>query len=277
MSTVVTEVVDPTPARALGALLGVDVPDLETVGLPLTWHWIYFLDRPAEADLGEDGHPIRNTLVAPAREGQRRMWARGRVRTHRPLVVGAEATKESTIASTTQKQGGSGRLTFVTVRHRILQGGEVAVEEEQDIVYRDRPGPGAAAASGDAIVGAEVTIDPARHERATAISPTLLFRFSALTYNGHRIHYDRDYVRHVEGYPGLLTHGPLQAMSMAEAFRLAGEAGSFTRLDYRYRLVAPLYDFQGLVAGWAQDAEGAATYVRDLAGRRTAAGVIKPA
>jgi 3-methylfumaryl-CoA hydratase len=248
-----TEILVPGPAEALGALLDVPVPDLETDGLPLLWHWLYLLDRPAQADLGPDGHPVRGVVPTPPAPGRRRMWAGGRVRTHGPLRCGEPATRRSEVLSTTEKQGRTGPLTFVVARHRISQAGRVVVDEEQDIVYRTPsaipiPDPGP-------------VVPPGAGEWSIDVTPALLFRFSALTYNAHRIHYDRDYARDVEGYPGLLTHGPLQALAMAEAGRSAGMRGHFA-----YRLVAPLFDHQGMVVGAHDGTVG----VRDKHGRQTA-------
>jgi 3-methylfumaryl-CoA hydratase len=179
------------------------------------------------------------------------------------------------VESVQDKHGRSGRLTFVTVRHHILQRGSVVIDERQDIVYRDAvPSPGQAGAHPDE----QPTIPPADGEWAIEVSPTLLFRFSALTYNAHRIHYDRDYARDVEGYPGLLTHGPLQALTMAEAARAAGWHDG--DLSFDYRLLSPLFDYQGMVVSAGRDQETVVTAVRDLHGRQTAAGTLsteKPA
>ena len=269
-----TETLQPEPAYALGALLGVPVPDLERgAGLPLLWHWIYLLDRPAQADLGPDGHPERGTLPAPPGPGRRRMWAGGRVRTRGPLRSGAPATKRTSVLSVTEKKGRSGRLTFVTVGHQIRQDGQLVIDEEHDIVYREAVTVPAPAPAGDAAVGEEPRPVPAgKEEREVDVSPTLLFRFSALTYNAHRIHYDRDYCRDVEGYPGLLTHGPLQALAMAEAARAAGYAAG--DLTFEYRLVSPLFDYQGLIVGAVPGQAAVTTSARDRYGRQTAAGTL---
>jgi len=273
-----TEILDPTPAYALGDLLGVPVPDLANgAGLPLLWHWVYLLERPPIADLGVDGHPVRGTLPAPPGPGLRRMWAGGRVRTSGPLRCGASATKQTRVLSVAEKEGRSGRLTFVTVGHQVLQAGTVVVNEEHDIVYRDAAGAPAAtqpaAAQGFEVQGTEVPAG--KGEREIGISPAVLFRFSALTYNAHRIHYDRDYCRDVEGYPGLLTHGPLQALAMAEAARAAGRTGD---VSFSYRLVAPLFDDQGLFVGAADGPDGTTvTAVRDRYGRQTATGTLRAA
>lgn len=271
-----TELLTPGPAIALAGLLDVTLPDLDAgEGLPLIWHWLYLLERPVQRDLGVDGHPIRNSVPEPPGPGRRRMWAGGAVRSLAPLRLGEQATRLSKVLATTEKHGRSGRLTFVTVGHTILQRGEAVVEERQDILYRDAE---AAAVSKPAAPGAEngAPLEVGPEEWSVPVSPTLLFRFSALTYNGHRIHYDRDYARNQEGYPGLVVHGPLQALAMAEMARSRGVA---TRpgVAFEYRLVAPLFDGQGLVAAAVDQGDGMATSVRDARGRRTAQGHISRA
>jgi 3-methylfumaryl-CoA hydratase len=269
-----SELMVPGPAQALGALLDVPVPDLDREGLPLLWHWIYLLDRPAQADLGLDGHPARGTVQAPPASGRRRMWAGGRVRSSGVLRCGETATRRSRVLSVQDKLGRSGPLTFVTVGHQVLQRGLVVIDEQRDIVYR----AAAATAGGPAAPAADGPLVPAADgEWAIEVSPTLLFRFSALTYNAHRIHYDRDYARDAEGYPGLLTHGPLQALAMAEAARAAGQRGSQAGLEFRYRMEAPLLDYHGMVVKAVAEQETTVTAVRDIYGRRTAAGALRPA
>ncbi len=266
-----TELLAPEPAIALAGLLDVPLPDLGAgEGLPLTWHWVYLLERPLQRDLGPDGHPVRNAVPEPPGPGLRRMWAGGAVRSLAPLRVGEQTTRRSRVLSTTEKQGSTGRLTFVTVGHTILQRGETVIEERQDIVYRDAEA-GRAGYVEDAPPGEAV--EPGAAEWSVPVSPTLLFRFSALTYNGHRIHYDREYARKQEGYPGLVVHGPLQAMAMAETARAHGVA---TRpgVAFEYRLVAPLFDDQGLIAGVTDQGDEMTTSVRDARGRRTARGRI---
>jgi 3-methylfumaryl-CoA hydratase len=256
-----TELLPPEPAEALARLLDVEPPDLETDGLPLLWHWVYLLERPRQADLGVEGHPVRGVIPVPPAPGRRRMAAGGRVTRVAPLVVGRAATRRTEVVSTTDKEGRTGRLTFVVVRHTIGQDGAVRVVEEQDIVYRD-----AAATPTEAVAVAPVPLEEG--EWSLPVDPTLLFRFSALTYNAHRIHYDRDYARDVEGYPGLLTHGPLQALAMAEFVRRAGATA--TAIDYR--LVSPLFDHQGLVVRSTGSGSPREVSVRDRFGRVTANG-----
>jgi 3-methylfumaryl-CoA hydratase len=266
-----TEIPQPEPAFALADLLGVPAPELGA-GLPPLWHWVYLLDRPALADLGPDGHPVRGTLPAPPGPGRRRMWAGGRVAATGPLRCGEPATKRTRVLAVTEKHGRSGHLTFVTVGVQVLQGGAVVVEEEQDIVYRDAAGQ----AQSPAAQSPGVVVPPGQGEREIGISPALLFRFSALTYNAHRIHYDRDYCRDVEGYPGLLTHGPLQALAMAEAARTAGSTGGRTgNASFAYRLVSPLFDAQGLIVSAVPGPDGTSvTAARDRYGRQTATGTF---
>lgn len=269
-----SETLTPAPAKALAGLLGTAEPD-ENEGLPPLWHWVYLLDHPAQADLGRDGHRAATGVPHPPEPGRRRMWAGGRVRTHTRLRFGEPAVRRSYIRDSVDKQGRSGRLTFVTVAHEISQNGQIVVGEEQDILYRD-----AATSPPEqrAPVIGEADLRP--HERRVEVGPVLLFRFSALTYNGHRIHYDRDYARQVEGYPGLVVHGPLQALLMAEAARaLRPSVDAPTAFDYR--LVSPLFDHQGLVVGASPDDAGTAdaslvkTAARDASGRTTAVGTFQ--
>jgi 3-methylfumaryl-CoA hydratase len=255
----VTELITPGPAQALAGLLGVPEPGEE---LPLLWHWVYLLDRPPQDVLGPDGHQARGGMPIPPGPGLRRMFAGGRVWRHGELRIGAEATRRTWQASSARKQGRSGPLVFVTVRTEISQGGsraQVVITEEQDLVYRE---PGANGPARSARIVAVTGRD-----RTVTVDPVLLFRFSALTYNAHRIHYDRDYAR-AEGYPGLVVHGPLQALLMA------GLAGAGAGAEYSYRLVAPLYEDQGLVVSAAPDGDAVRVSCRDATDRVTATGVV---
>lgn len=254
----VTELLLAGPAQALSDLLTVPLPAPEA-GLPLLWHWIYLLDRPATADLGPDGHPVRNAVVAPPGPGRRRMWAGGRVRSLGALRVGREAIRHSEIAATRVTRGSSGELTFVTVRHTVSQDGSVVIEEEQDLVYR---GAGQLPSTPVAARDPRTVPDTSRPDGwEIEVTPPLLFRFSALTYNGHRIHYDRDYARDVEGYPGLVVHGPLQALVMAEATRARGLPT--VGVEFAYRLTAPLFDTDGMFVATAPPAGTQAATARE--------------
>jgi len=210
------------------------------------------------------------------------MWAGGRVRGSGVLRCGEPATKLTRVLSMTSKVGRTGPLTFVVVGHQIVQRDQVVVDEEQDIVYRAATSPTEPA--GEADTGDAMAVPAGDGEWEITVSPTLLFRFSALTYNAHRIHYDRDFARDVEGYPGLLTHGPLQALAMAEAARASGRAGDHADAErvaksgerfFDYRLVSPLFDHQGLIVSAAPGEGATTTAVRDRHGRQTASGTLR--
>jgi len=210
------------------------------------------------------------------------MFAGGRVTQHAPLRAGAAATRRTWEASSAEKHGRSGTLLFITVRSEISQDGHVVIAEEQDIVYRGSagapasPAPASPAPASPPAASSQRERAPADpHVWPVAVDPVLLFRFSALTYNSHRIHYDRDYARDVEGYPGLVVHGPLQALLMTElARRVASPPAS---CDYSYRLVAPLFERQGLIVSAAVSEGLTHMTTRDSGGRPTAAGAIGPA
>jgi 3-methylfumaryl-CoA hydratase len=199
---------------------------------PLTVHWCLAQPVAPMAALGPDGHPSRGGFLPPV-PLPRRMWAGGRLEFLAPLAVGDEVTRASRIADVTLKQGSSGPLCFVTVQHEISTPRGLAIRERQDIVYREAPAPGSAPPPAPAAAKA------GQHRRSHLADPVLLFRYSALTFNGHRIHYDRDYVTKVEGYPGLVFHGPLQAALLINyAAELRGAAPKLVE----YRGVSPLFD-----------------------------------
>lgn len=169
--------------------------------LPYLWHWAFFQDPVVEAELGLDGHPARGRFLPPA-EDKNRMWAGGRVSFHQPLIVGNPATCRSTILAVEEKQGKTGALLFVTVEHQYFQGDTLCVSEEQDIVYRE-PSPPKLENSG--------VLPTLAWQEMVHPTPVMLFRYSAVTFNGHRIHYDYPYATEQEGYPGLVVHGPMIA------------------------------------------------------------------
>lgn len=224
------------PAQAAAAAAMFDEP-ADAVGegaiLPLLWHWFYFLPRAPQETLGDDGHPALGGFMPPV-PYPRRMFAGARIRVHAPLRIGRAATREAVIRDVVMKSGRSGQLAFVTVAYRFVQDGALCLEEEQDIVYRE---PGAPVLA-PAVVPPEA--QPAgAWTRTVTPDPRLLFRFSALTFNAHRIHYDREYATRVEGYPGLVVHGPLTAMLLAQ---LARSHDARQIRSFRFRGVAPLFD-----------------------------------
>ncbi len=201
--------------------------------LPPLWHWLYFLARAPMSRIGVDGHPQRGGFM-PAVELPRRMFAGGRLNFRHPLVIGKPASRIGAVRDISQKQGASGALVFVTVEYQVEQDGGVCVEEVQDIVYRE---PGARV-EAPAVVELPAPPDGA-WTRTVTPSPVLLFRFSALTFNAHRIHYDRPYAIDDEGYPGLVVQGPLTALLLLDLVR---RHSLRTVTAYSFRGRAPLFD-----------------------------------
>lgn len=215
--------------------------------LPPLWHWFHFLPKAPQSRLGADGHPQRGGFMPPI-ELPRRMFAGARLRFVKPLAIGKPASRRAEIRAVEEKAGKTGRLAFVTVAYAVRQNGEICLEEEQDIVYRE---PGAP-------VPAPVPValpEPPQGSWSRTIrpDPTLLFRFSAITFNAHRIHYDRPYATTVEGYPGLVVHGPLTAVLLMELVR-HNVGRPVTAFSFRGQ--APLFDLAPfrLVATPAGDA-----------------------
>jgi 3-methylfumaryl-CoA hydratase len=248
------------PLAALAATLDRDDPEpLPGCEAPPLAHWLFFQPAARQSDLDADGHPRRGGFLPPV-PLPRRMWAGGRLAFHHPLRVGDDITRESRIAAVETKAGRSGPLVFVTVHHAIANAHGVAISEEQDLVYRAAPLAGAAApAPQPAPRGATCS-------RTVAPDATLLFRYSALTFNAHRIHYDRDYATGVEGYPGLVVHGPLIATLLADLLRRQRPRDRLTH--FSFSAVRPLIDTRPFdvcaqeddgpaTLLWAQDADGA--------------------
>jgi 3-methylfumaryl-CoA hydratase len=200
---------------------------------PFTVHWCLAQPVFPMSMLGPDGHPTRGGFLPPV-PLPRRMWAGGELQFIDPLRVGDEATRTSRISDVTVKSGSTGTLCFVAVEHVITTSRGVAIRERHDIVYRDIGGAPAAAPK------APPPPPVAKHRESHVSDPVLLFRYSALTFNGHRIHYDRDYVTRVEGYPGLIFHGPMQAAFIVELAAKLHNGRPPKRLTYRG--VQPLFE-----------------------------------
>ncbi len=218
-----TDAIDPARAAALHAVLNCEGPVPEIGGqLPRFWHLIYFWDAARPEELGEDGH-LKPGGFIPDFGMDQRMWAAGSLDPKKPLIVGSPAERLSTIEKVEEKHGRAGPLKFVTIRHEILQNG-VALVERRQLVYRNaQRGP---VPRPDGNPPSET-----RCELEIVFDEVMLFRYSALTFNSHRIHYDADYCRNVAGYPGIVVQGPLLATFLAQAASKAG--GDFKRLNYR--------------------------------------------
>ncbi|MEX3958960.1 MaoC family dehydratase N-terminal domain-containing protein [Trinickia sp. EG282A] len=223
-----------TPMAALAATLDRDDPP-PALGdeLPPLWHWLYFLPVHRQSMVGPDGHPKRGGFLPPV-DLPRRMWAGSQVEFLRPLRAGSAITRLSLIESVTHKQGRTGDLVFVKVKHEIGDAAGVAIVERQDIVYRDHP------AAGDRPPAAQAAPAGAQWAREIAPDPVLLFRYSALTLNGHRIHYDRPYATNEEGYEGLVVHGPLLATLLMDSVR--SELPNARVRSFSFRAVKPVVD-----------------------------------
>jgi 3-methylfumaryl-CoA hydratase len=221
-------------ARLMAATVDYFAPERIRDGesLPALWHWLYFLEGMPARELGRDGHPARGAFLPPVPHANR-MWAGGRVRFLAPVPIGAAVRRKSTILRVDHKAGRSGDLVFVTVLHELESlAGAGLVREEHDIVYKD-PSPSAAAA-----IPVPGVVPLGQFTKRFVPSSTTLFRYSALTFNGHRIHYDADYCREVEGYPDLVVHGPLLATLLAG---FAEEITGRRLLDFSYRALAPAF------------------------------------
>ncbi|QEI09260.1 acyl-CoA dehydrogenase [Pigmentiphaga aceris] len=223
----------------MAATLDLDHAPTAGEALPPGWQWLYFNPPVRRGGLGGDGHPKRGGFLPPI-DLPRRMWAGSRIRYLADLPIEAQATRRSRIVKVENKVGKRGSLWFVTVEHTISVNGHDCIVEEQDIVYRDATPPGQAVAAPTA---------PVRHDgeaqwgKAFEPDTTVLFRYSALTFNGHRIHYDQSYARDVEGYPDLVVHGPLTATLLQQ---LALEhSGGRALASFDFRGVSPLFVSRG--------------------------------
>jgi len=239
------------PFRRLNALL--DRPDEpEAAQIPPLGHWLCFLPQAPQAQLGEDGHPQRGELVPPIALPMR-MAAGSRITFHAPVRFGGNITRVTRILDIREKQGRTGPLAFLTSRHQVFDGPTLCVTEEYDVVFREKSGDAGVVPPGDK-----------REAQVTrTIHPTsaFLFRFSALTYNAHRIHYDRDYARDVEGYPGLVVHGPLLATLLVDLFRCHRPNDAITTFEFRAR--RPVFDLSPFTVNLQDTPDGADVWAND--------------
>ena len=235
-----------TPARLMAATL--DRSDMATERgdlIPPMWLWFYFLPSAPMSQVGPDGHPKRGGFLPPV-ELPRRMWAGSRCTFHAPVRIGDTLERTSTILNVVEKSGKAGPMVFVTVRHENRANGALAMVEEQDIVYLNIPERFAPPPP--------VTVPHADWSENVDTNPVLLFRFSALTFNGHRIHYDRSYTMDVEHYPGLVVHGPLQAALLFDAGTRHNPGKS--PASFHFRGQRPLFDFDAITLNGKVEDDG---------------------
>ncbi|MCP5088748.1 MAG: acyl dehydratase [Rhodobacteraceae bacterium] len=249
--------IDPERVAALHAMLSRSGPPPQLGdALPPFWHYIQFWDAKPPAALGRDGHPKIGDFI-PDLGLPRRMWAGGKLKFKHPLIIGEKATKLTRITNVAEKQGATGPLAVISMTHDFVQNGRTCIQEDQSLLYREDHDP----LSPAPIPPAAPTNEPIRRDRS--FSPTDLFRYSALTFNGHRIHYDRDYANDVEGYPGLVVHGPLLAQTLIEiAEGMLGQLNVFV-----FRTTAPLFDHETAQFCALPTAEGLDLWVRGPDGR----------
>lgn len=241
---------DPALVERVTATLG--GPQLgQNDPLPALWQWAFFQNPVGMDGIGRDGHPERGGFL-PVADNRNRMWAGGRIEFVRPLRIGVNASRTSTVAAVKEKTGSTGSLMFVTVKHEYRQDGQVVIAEEQDIVYRTPSPPKLTGSQAAPEAQWQETVNP---------SAELLFRYSAVTFNTHRIHYDQPYVTQEEGYPGLVVHGPMIATRMVAAFVAAHPDKRLVHLAYRglRPLISPKpfevagrIDESGVAQLWAQ-------------------------
>jgi 3-methylfumaryl-CoA hydratase len=246
-------------ARALHDLLDIESPAPQAGDpLPILWHWLTFLPQARQSDLGPDGHPRTGGFLPPV--GDRvRMYAGGAVTRTGLVRIGEDLAKTSAVASVESKTGRSGELLFVEVDSRFA-GDNGSLHETSNIVYK-QPAPFRAATSDGDLVDGEWTSG-----REVSPDPTMLFRMSALTYNAHRIHYDRSYATEVEGYPGLVVHGPLQAILLADLLRRT--FASRTVESFRFRSTSPAFDTEPLQLRLRVDADQSEAELAAFSGGR---------
>lgn len=247
---VATDMATATPYAALAATLDWPVvrPAQGTL-LPALWHWLYFLPIAAQSEIGEDGHPRRGGFLPPV-PLPRRMWAGSEFEFFEPLAVGDTLERTSTIEDVKEKSGRTGSLIFVRVRHDIRRNGSaaLALKEHHNIVYRAAPAP------GDVAPPPVAAPTVCAWERPVVPSDVLLFRYSALTFNGHRIHYDRKYVTEVEGYPGLVVHGPLIATLLMDLLRRNLPGAQLAKFEFK--AVRPTFDIHPFSVHGQPSADG---------------------
>jgi len=263
-----TDIAAPAPIGGLAALLDYASPPWPGGEVPPLAHWFYFVPQARQSEIDIDGHPKRGGFLPPI-DLPRRMWAGSRVSFQAAIGIGAKLERRSTILDVTSKSGATGALVFLKLRHDIFADGVLAIVEEQDIVYREAPTKPAAPAAP----AADVKIRPSEFTRTITPDPVQLFRYSALTFNGHRIHYDREYAMKEEGYPGLVVHGPLVATLLMDHFLRHRPDARVTRFDIRLQL--PLFDTAPFDVNLAQTAGGFDLWATKKDGQVTASAKVE--
>lgn len=255
-TTIETQRADLWPARGLAAVLDKEFTATEGDAIPLLAHWTYFTPMVPQSKIGFDGHPERGDFIPPIPQ-PRRMWAASDITFHTPIRFGDVLTRKATIDSIEEKDGASGKLVFLKVRNEYSVDRVLCLEEVQTIVYRDPPEPGEAPRTKPAP-------DGAAWSEAQETPPTRLFRYSAVTFNAHQIHYDHQYVTQEEGYPGTIVQGQFIATTLLEAFQTANPGKSPSR--FSFRAVKPIFVNEAFCAEGAPAADHVDLWARGDAG-----------
>ncbi len=261
-----TAFIDSRQAELLAATFNSDIPK-KGDALPPCWHWAWFNDAIPPSQLGRDGHPKRGLSgLLPPSPLPRRMWAGGRIEFIKPVIIGKEITKKSTIEKIAEKTGSTGALCIVTTLHELFDEDELCIREHQNLVFRedpkpDTPKPQQIAPPQNAQVSHSVTPDT-----------ITMFRYSALTFNGHRIHYDIDYARDIEGYKGLVFHAPLTATLL---FELATQIADKSISQFSYRATAPLFGHQDFSIHGKKDGDKITVWAQTPTGGQAMIGEAK--
>ncbi|MBP2295984.1 FAS1-like dehydratase domain-containing protein [Azospirillum rugosum] len=251
------DVATAAPLAGLAATLDHLDPPWRAGEIPPLGHWLYFLPKAAQREIAEDGHPHRGGFLPPV-PLPRRMWAGSQLEFVAPIRTGEALRRRSTIGDVQHKSGRSGEMVFVKVLHEVSTEAGLAIREVHDIVYREAPKP------GEAPPPSEPSPD-AVWRRPMVPDPVLLFRYSAITFNGHRIHYDRKYCEEVEGYPGLIVHGPLTATLLVDLFLRENPGARVTA--YRFRARRPLFDVHPFTLCGSPRVGGATLWALDHTGQ----------
>jgi 3-methylfumaryl-CoA hydratase len=244
-----------TPVKAMDATLDYPARDVvKGTPLPLLWHWLYFLPLYRQSILSEDGHPVKGGFLPPV-PLPRRMWAGSQFEFNAPILVGDKVSRTSTIEDVSEKSGRTGKLVFVKVKHELFCNGasSPAITEFHDIVYREAQNP------ADIPPAPTAAPKEATWRRGIVADEAFLFRYSALTFNGHRIHYDRRYVTQVEGYPGLIVHGPLIATLLLDLLRR--EQPNAQVKSFRFKAIRPTFDLNPFNVQGAPSADGKSVHL----------------
>ena len=256
------------PVRAMAALFDYEYDKNKYVNVPYGWHWLYFLNLPMQKNLGTDGHEKRQGFMPPI-PLPIRMYAGGEIKFINSLALGKKATKSSKIISIQDKQGSSGKLTFLQIKHSILSNGDMVLEELQNLVYREEK------KNSKNITKSIKSPENYDYQKSWSPTPEMLFRYSALTHNTHRIHYDYPYATQVEGYPQIVVHGPLMATFLLDlAAQVANKKNIFIK-SFKFRLLSPVFVGGEIFAQAKNNASGLELWIKDQNGNQSLSALVE--